>query len=401
MFSGYRTRFPSGTSLGDALNGHRNSLGLLRLFFALAVIFSHAFFLGGYGGDPSLGWTLGQTTIGGIAVDGFFAISGYLIAKSGATSDVVQFLWRRALRIFPAFWTLLLVSAAVIGPIFWVLSGNAFRSYVSFGDGGPWTYITRNWRLTPGQYGIWDIFASTTPYGLQVNGSVFNGSIWTLEYEWFCYMIIAALCFMAALTRAKILVPVLTGVFFLLVFTNTVSPGVIGNVVPFLGDSYRLTFPLVFLLGSTLAMYSKNVPFSGWMALGSLAIFLASLRWGGYKLIGVAALVYLVLWLAAALPRRFQWIGQKNDYSYGIYIYGWPVQQMLAFFGLEKWGYVPYVAITILGTAALAWLSWHGIEKWAMSIKDWGPGRGVRHWVDRIRHRISRRRTASSSESSR
>jgi peptidoglycan/LPS O-acetylase OafA/YrhL len=74
---------------------------------------------------------------------------------------------------------------------------------------------------------------------------------------------------------------------------------------------------------------------------------------------------------------------------------------MLAFFGLEKWGYVPYVAITIVGTAALAWLSWHGIEKWAMSIKDWGPGRGVRHWVDRIRHRFSRRSTASASESSR
>ena len=398
MFAGFRNRFPDGVSLGDALNGHRNSLGLLRLVFALAVIFSHAFYLGGYGGDPSLGWTHGQTTIGGFAVDGFFAISGYLIAKSGASSDVVQFLWRRALRIFPAFWTLLIVSAVIIGPIFWVLSGNALDTYFSFGDGGPWTYITRDWRLTPGQYGIWDIFVTTTPWGLQGNGSVFNGSIWTLEYEWFSYMIIAALCFMAALTRAKILVPILTGVFFLLAFTNAISPGAIGNIVPFLADGYRVTLPLVFLLGSTVAMYSKKVPFSGWLALGSFAIVLGSLRWGGYKLVGVAALVYLVLWVAAALPKRVQWIGQKNDYSYGIYIYGWPVQQMLAFYGLEKWGYVPYVAITIVGTAVLAWLSWHGIEKWAMAIKDWGPGRGVRYWVDRIR---SRRRTPTPSKASR
>jgi peptidoglycan/LPS O-acetylase OafA/YrhL len=383
-------------SLGEALNGHRNSLGLMRLFFALAVIFSHAFFLGGFGGDPTLGMTNGQTTIGGFAVDGFFAISGYLIAKSGASSDVIQFLWRRALRILPAFWTMLIVTALAIGPIFWVLSGNVLRSYFSRGDGGPWTYVLRDWRLRPGQYGIWDIFGETTPYGLQVHSSVFNGSIWTLEYEWFCYMIIAALCFMAVLTRAKILVPVLTGVFFLLSFTNTLSPGSIGTVVPFLGDAYRLSFPLVFLLGSTVAMYSKKVPFSGWLALGSLAVLLGSLRWGGYKLIGVAALVYLVLWVAAALPKRVQWIGQKNDYSYGVYIYGWPVQQMLAFFGLEKWGYLPYVAITIVGTAILAWLSWHGVEKWAMAIKDWGPGRGVRYWVDRIRGKLAAHRTTPS-----
>lgn len=393
MFSGFRTRFPAGVSLGEALNGHRNSLGLLRLFFALAVIFSHAFFLGGFGGDPTGVLTRGQLSIGSFAVDGFFAISGYLIAKSGASSDVVQFLWRRALRIFPAFWTLLILSAVVIGPTFWVLSGNELGTYFSFGDGGPWTYILRDWRLTPGQYGIWDIFEQTTPYGREVHDSVFNGSIWTLEYEWFCYMIIAALCFMAALTRAKILVPLLTALFFLLTLSNTVSPGSVGLIIPYLGDNFRLTFPLVFLLGSTMAMYSKKIPFSGWLALGSLAVFVGTLRWGGYKLIGVAALVYLVLWVAAALPKRVQWIGQKNDYSYGIYIYGWPVQQMLAFYGLEKWGYVPYVAITIVGTAILAWLSWHGVEKWAMAIKDWGPGRGVRHWVDRIRARTGRRST--------
>ena len=80
-------------SLSDALAGHRNSLGVIRLVLASAVIFSHAFPLGGWStDDPMKTLTKGQESIGGFAVLGFFAISGYLIAKSGmkafAATDV-------------------------------------------------------------------------------------------------------------------------------------------------------------------------------------------------------------------------------------------------------------------------------------------------------------------------
>ena len=110
--------------LGDALRGHNNSLGFIRLVLASLVIVDHAFPLGGFGVEPVAGWTIGQTSLGGIAVAGFFAISGYLITKSGLAADILQFLWRRFLRIFPAYWAVLLVTALVIAPIVWWADGH-------------------------------------------------------------------------------------------------------------------------------------------------------------------------------------------------------------------------------------------------------------------------------------
>lgn len=110
-------------SIADALAGHRNSLGVIRLVLASAVIFAHAYPLGGFGAGPWLTYTNNQVSLGSLAVLGFFAISGYLITKSGLNADVLQYLWRRVLRIFPAFWVVLLIGAFVVGPLVWVANG--------------------------------------------------------------------------------------------------------------------------------------------------------------------------------------------------------------------------------------------------------------------------------------
>lgn len=376
-------------SIGEALAGHRNSLGVIRLILAIAVLFDHAFPLGGFGVDPVHNWTSGQASIGSLAVDGFFGISGYLIAKSGASSDVVQFLWRRFLRIFPAYWAVLIVSAVLIGPLFWIIENNPLSTYFNRSEGGPLTYLTNNWTLKVGQYGIHDIFL-LTPWGETTHSSVLNGSIWTLEYEWFSYMIIAALCIGGVLIRAKILVPILTGIFFVLSLLNISSPGAVGNIFPFLADPYRLSLPLVFLFGACIAMYSKRVPFDTKLAAICVVTIFATLKYGGYGELGTPALVYFVLWISAKLPKSWQWIGAKNDYSYGIYIYGFLVQQMLASLGVNEWGYIPYVGVTIVITWGFAWLSWHVLEKRVMQLKDWGPGQGIERIYAAFRSRIVR-----------
>lgn len=363
------------TSLSEGLAGHRNSLGIVRLVLASAVIFSHAFPTGGWGEDPLLQLSRGQDTIGGIAVAGFFAVSGYLIAKSGASADIVQFLWRRALRIFPAFWTVLLVGAIVVGPIAWVLAGNTLRSYVG---GQPITYVLLNADLIMRQYGISDIFAQTTPYGQSLGGqSVFNGSLWTLVYEWSCYLLIAILLVTGVLRRARWVVPVLAAGFYLLLIADTVSPLGVQVYLPYFDDRFKITLTLVFLLGSTLAMYSRQIPLNDWIGVGCLIVMVVTLCTGGWFFLGYPAYAYFVLWLAARLPKSVQWIGAKNDYSYGMYVYGFLVQQFTAFLGWHLLGYAPWVALTILVTAGCAWLSWHGVEKRAMALKDMGPGRGL------------------------
>ncbi len=86
-------------TIGDALTGKPDSLNFLRLVLALTVLLSHARGLGGFG----QGGLINGTTLGTIAVYGFFGISGYLIAASALRNRGGRYLWQRCLRILPAF----------------------------------------------------------------------------------------------------------------------------------------------------------------------------------------------------------------------------------------------------------------------------------------------------------
>jgi peptidoglycan/LPS O-acetylase OafA/YrhL len=370
--------------LGDALRGHNNSLGLIRLVLASLVIVDHAFPLGGFGVEPVAGWTIGQTSLGGIAVAGFFAISGYLIAKSALAADILQFLWRRFLRIFPAYWAVLILTAFVIAPILWWAEGQNLVQYFRSNPEGPFTYLKVNWTLRVGTYGIYDLLASTTPYGRAVGGSVFNGSLWTLTYEWMCYLLVGICLVFGVLRRAKIVVPILTAFLALAQFVQLFAPKQVGLIAPYLWDRELTFLLLAFAFGACLALYAKAIPFDDRLGILAGLVLALSLRFGGYAIVGMAAGAYFVLYVAVRLPAVFRKVGTRNDYSYGVYIYGFLVQQLLSWLGVNRWGYFPYVLISLVFSFAFAWLSWHGIEKHAMSLKDSGPGRGIPHWRDRI-----------------
>lgn len=385
-------------SLGDALAGHSNSLGFIRLVLACVVIFDHAFPIGGFGPDILYSLTRGQISMGTLAVYGFFAISGYLIAKSAMSADIVQFMWRRFLRIFPAYWALLFVTAFVVIPIVWVAQGQKLLSYFSLGGNGPYRFVSSNWTLHIGTYGIYDVFQKTTPYGRSIGASAVNGSIWTLIYEWNAYLLIAVLLVFGIFKRAKLVVPLVTAVFAVLEVVLIVDPRAIGLLIPWLADPYAIQLTLVFLFGSCIAVYSKRIPFSNALGIFCAVIVLYTLHDGGFTLIGIPAAVYLVLYLGARLPAWFHRIGSKNDYSYGVYIWGFLVEQTLAWVGLYKLGYFPLAIGTLIISLGMAWLSWHVIEKRAMGLKDWGPGRGIKYWWDanlarrqRIRERAAGR----------
>jgi peptidoglycan/LPS O-acetylase OafA/YrhL len=371
-------------SITEALGGHRNSLGFIRLVLAIAVIFDHAFPLGGYGADPFFTLTHGQASLGSIAVAGFFAISGYLIAKSGMSADVLQFMWRRFLRIFPAYWAVLLLTAFVVAPIIWVAAGGNLGHYFHLGANSPFYYFTGNWTLNIHTYGIYDMLTKTTPYGRSIHGSAFNGSIWTLIYEWNCYLLIGVLVVFGVLLRAKLVVPIITVFLFIFQIVLLVNPAVIASSVPWLNDQYRITLTLTFMYGACIAVYSKRIPYTNGLGILSGVVMLYTLRYGGFQIVGVAAGAYFVLYLGARLPSFFQRIGVKNDYSYGVYIYGFLVEQVIALLGWYKFGYIPYVLISVVLSLGMAWLSWHVIEKRAMSLKGWGPGRGWRYWIARV-----------------
>lgn len=379
-------------TLDGALVGRRNAYGLIRFILASLVIVDHAFPLGGFGPDPFWRFTRNQESLGGFAVAGFFVVSGFLIARSAMATDLVGFLWRRVLRIFPAFWLVLVVSAVAVGPWFYRMQHGSLDGYFSRAPGGPLGYLVQNGTLEIRQYGIYDLFRDT-PYGLEVNASVLNGSLWTLEYEWKCYLILGALGVFGVLHRARALVPVAALGLTVLGSLHEAAPDLVRGLAPWLGDIHFVRLTALFLVGSAAALYPDRVPLDGRLAIGALAVLGGTLFLsGGYHLVGVLAMAYVTLWFAYRAPARLFAFGSKNDYSYGIYVYGFLVQMVLAQLGFHRWGLPAYIGAAWLITLLCAIVSWHVVEKQALKLKNWGPGKG---WA--ILTRTGRNRSGPAS----
>ncbi len=120
-----------------------------------------------------------------------------------------------------------------------------------------------------------------------------------------------------------------------------------------------ITLGPAFLSGTVLYLYRHDVPDSGWLALGFIVVYVAG-AWLPFFGVGetrflhflpgptsvmAPALAYPLVWLGIHLPAVFQRVGARNDYSYGVYIYGWPVMQLLGMWGVQHWGYVAYTAV--------------------------------------------------------
>jgi peptidoglycan/LPS O-acetylase OafA/YrhL len=168
-------------------------------------------------------------------------------------------------------------------------------------------------------------------------------------------------------------------------------------VLPFwIGDPLAVNLSLAFLWGSCLAMYGHRIRVDDRLGILAVVLVVASYLTVGFGFIGLPALAYALMWAAVRLPERLKRIGSRNDYSYGIYLYGFLMQQLFAFFGWYEWGYLPYVAVSLVAATAFAMASWHLLEKRALALKDRGPGRGVPYWMDRVRIRRHPRTDVSS-----
>lgn len=376
-----QTRAPTAAYVATLARGD-NSFGILRLFLALLVIVDHAFPLGGFGPDPLWALTRSQASNGVMAVGGFFVISGYLITSSAAANDVMQFLWKRILRIFPGFLVLLVVTAFVVAPlVYFARQHNLSHFWEQSPD--PMGYVTNNWTLNVTQYGIGRLLINT-PYGLETNASVFNGSIWSLVYEFRCYLAVALLLSVGVLKHARFIVPILATGFAAAIAAVAVDHEAATLVYRVVGDAQMLNMGYLFALGAVLAVYGHRIPLSWWLGVAALVLTVTTLAVGLFWPLGCVGFAYLILWLAAVLPAPLRMVGRKHDTSYGVYLYGFLVQQLLAAVGFFKFGLVPFIGVAMLMACACGALSWHLVERRALSWKSRGPGGGfsaVRHML--------------------
>ncbi|KQZ82076.1 hypothetical protein ASD56_14395 [Microbacterium sp. Root166] len=326
----------------------RNSLNMFRLVLAAAVLFAHAFYITGNGHGPMLH----GENIGGWAVAGFFVLSGFLIAGSRSRHSAGEFLVHRIARIYPAFLVCLVLTALVFAPIAGLLERGELGGFMTT-PVTPLEYIWGNIGLHVHSYTIsWTL--QTVPYP-----GAWNGSLWTLYYEFFCYIIVWTLGFLA-IFRRTLWFPVALWVVSLAVHAS-------------MGVWTRLGLDLDFTL------LFKLLPFF----LGGVVAHAVFARWGMHRNIGIACLVgslvpiilvpgfggqlaapllaYGLLWLSTVVPQPK--IIAKHDVSYGFYIYAWPTAQLLMLLGAAGLGVWAFMGVNVLVTLVFAVASWLFIER--------------------------------------
>jgi peptidoglycan/LPS O-acetylase OafA/YrhL len=324
---------------------HSNNMNVLRLLFAGAVIFSHSYPLAG-APEP----TVFGRTVGSVAVHGFFVISGYLIAQSFERSrSLGQYSANRVLRIGPGL---------VVAMFFATLVARVCHSFPN----NPVPYIS-------------------------------NGPVWTLTWEVACYIAVAVLGILGVLRAGY-------GAFFCAVWVLYLS--LQGST----SDFYLAIVPmlLMFAAGTYFAKESPRFP-RAVLAIAGAGLLLAfnfqvfatvlarTTSWipflygPGVSVGTIHTIVYLVcfpvvlLWLATGA--RTLW-SPKTDISYGVYLYGWPVAQLVVFVWIRQaWTLepLPLLVLTLVGTVPLALASWFLVERPAMRLKS-RVGRGRRDVVD-------------------
>ncbi len=314
---------------------HKNNFNLLRLLLATAVVYSHSFAMVGLHEPTIFGRSLGN-----FAVHGFFVISGYLISDSFVRlPSITAFSWNRFLRIMPG------LVVAIIASRF---AADACNKFI----GNPIPYIS-------------------------------NGPVWTLPWEVICYIGVALFGIMMALTRTAI--PPLFIATWLLYLSNIGSTSEFyGAIIPMImmfiagifiriaNDSINLKKTALPALALLLFSFSTETATPAWSFITSNIPFL----WGpNFSTEQVAQIAYMASlpFIAIYLGRDFPApLSLKDDISYGVYIYGWPVAQVIVYLGITKniemsAAFVFWTGMLL--TAPIAWTSWRLIEKPSMRLK--------------------------------
>lgn len=335
--------------LGQVFAPRSNALNAWRLALAFEVILWHSFALTG----RNVTFAPAHQLLGEGGVDGFFAISGFLITSSWLRHPRLrEYCAARALRILPGFWICLIVTAFVIAPIGVAIQGGR-GGRITSGDSAQ--FVLKNIAVLILQPDI-----AGTPQGIPFP-KYWNGSLWTLIWEVFCYILVAALG-VVGLLRRRWLLPVL---FVLAVYWAAQLPPPDPETIT--GAQAASRFAMMFVAGALVYQFREKIP-ARWPLVGLCAIIVAvSGAMPDYRLVGAIPLAYAVIVSAALL--RNERLTLHNDLSYGVYIYAFPMQQLLVICGLAGLNPFVFFPVSAAATLPLAALSWFLIEKHAMSVK--------------------------------
>jgi peptidoglycan/LPS O-acetylase OafA/YrhL len=343
-------------ALEGLASGRTNNFNLLRFFAASLVIFSHCYAVAwGTNFEPIYEYLGRLETGGSLGVLVFFSISGFLIAQSFARrSRVMPFLAARILRIYPG-----LIAATVFSALLASFATTLPR--LKF-----WTDDLTQTFLLHNSLGYPTIFDLPGTFAMNPDPRVVNGSLWTLPIEMEMYLLVAALG-IAGYFAHRALFNAFFGAFlvYVIIYKPAESLLVYGNT-PEVGR-----MAMIFLFGMFLYVNRDRVPLSIPGAALLLAAIALLYRVPRINLFYLPAVAYIVLVMAYHPKLYFAAFNRWGDYSYGLYIYAFPVQQLIAYYdkGIRA---VPLFLLAYPCILAVAMFSWRFIEEPMLRLKPKG-----------------------------
>jgi peptidoglycan/LPS O-acetylase OafA/YrhL len=332
-----------------------NNLDAIRLVLALLVIFSHSYpLLLGRGHPDPLRTVVKYEGLAGTAVGLFFAISGMLIVRSWEhTGNVVRYVWKRMLRIYPALIAASLFSVFVVG----------IPAIINGWYPPPARVLLRAVKLMEP---VAPPIFSANPFPNSV-----NGSLWTIRYEVLCDAFVALGLFKYRWTALGAFL-----VSYLIYLPISLGVPVPHYTIPHVGDIQRAavlaSLATFFCAGAVLYRYRQVVRYTNRGIAISLWVLLLSIPLHLYAAVLPIAATYLMFAVAfhprVPFPRygRYGW----GDLSYGTYVYAFPIQQLLVWrFGsvLNPW---TLFVLSVLLVLPVAFASWHWLEGPALRLRN-------------------------------
>lgn len=362
---GFLRRFFVGRTLAAWMDEGRDNILQLRLLAALLVILGHSLILAGGKGRPpdpltALFPSLQTHTLG---VMMFFVISGFLITLSWQRRPGLgRFLRARFLRLWPGLAACVLAWALLFGPL---LTALPLATYFGRGDafGSLYAHLAGNLSLVKVQPMLPGVFTKV-PVAHYV-----NGSLWTIPVEAGLYLCVAAFGLMRLLRVPWVASVLLCALFGWLVLW----PMYTGRPLFHGLTRFGVLLAGFFAAGSVACLLRDHIRMSHGLMLAVAIVCLVAQRTSHAAPFALLFVVSLVFWLAY-VP-RLPTVPRNVDASYGIYLWGFPTQQVLVQAGITNgWALFAVVAPIVVAIGTLSWLL---IEKPCLRLKDWRPWRAM------------------------
>ena len=341
-----------------------NNFDFIRLLAASLVILWHSATLTGHNSlDPIYDLSSGTLNSGNIGVAIFFITSGFLISGSlSRDSNILKFYYNRVLRIYPGLFLSVVVCIIIVGPL---ATSIPFASY--FSNFQTWHFL-KNLSIFSIQWSLPGCFSENTCT------TAVNGSLWTIPHEVTCYIILGIIGFLGFLR--------FPGFIFFLFFSligihhaqlngySWIFPSrILGNLL--FPDFIELS--LLFISGVLLNKLYYNCETKTHLFFISLFFLFVSIMSGFGKESLPIFLPYVIYHIAYNKNIKLYRFGQYGDFSYGTYLYAFPIQQLLSQkqFSIGKHP-IFHLSLSLFFSIICGAISWHCIEKHFMKFKSRG-----------------------------